>query len=162
VKNWTPQALRCGFGSCPSVHEIDGDKLLIVGPARMKLVNGDSLGAISAVDLPWERLSDSMSGGEAVVAINRSLLADLIRDEVEKAVQAERERWSACVKDLHDTEVDYSVINHLSAHNNHGLKWARRLLGFKEEWTHDEAKAYISDGPLPFVSGPTPSQEDKT
>jgi len=72
VKNWTPQALRCGFGSCPSMHELEDGRLRIVGY--------------------MDDNQDGTGEQEMAIIIDRALLGDLIRDEVEKAVQAERER----------------------------------------------------------------------
>lgn len=87
MKNLTPQALRCGMASCPAVHEIDGDKLLIVG--KHQYIHTDDVGETWLTDIGNVPVDHPT---EAAVIIDRALLGDLFRDEVEKAVQAERER----------------------------------------------------------------------
>jgi hypothetical protein len=66
VRNITPAHLRCGPFNCPSVHELEDGRLLIVG----KRTNV-SAEVLSTMDLATE---------EAVI-IDRALLAT-IRDEV--------------------------------------------------------------------------------
>ncbi len=80
MKNWTPQALRCGFGSCQVVYELEDGRLLIVGTHVREIADATSAEPIEVAPT------------EAAVIIERAYFADLFRDEVERAVLAERER----------------------------------------------------------------------
>jgi hypothetical protein len=82
MKNLTPQHLRCEWGGCPSVHELeDGRRYIIVGQTA-GLVADDELVAKPGPD-------------ETAVIIDHALLST-IRDEVrEECAEALRQmRWS--------------------------------------------------------------------
>jgi hypothetical protein len=67
MKNLTPQHLRCEWGGCPSVHELEDGRLLIVGEMQFDW---------------WAREKGGNPGqNEMGVIIDRALLST-IRDEV--------------------------------------------------------------------------------
>lgn len=59
-------------------------------------------------------------------------------------LKSELEEALEIIKSFHLDQIDYSVINNLSGHNNHNVRWARRYLGMKEEWSLDEAHAFLN------------------
>ncbi len=61
------------------------------------------------------------------------------------SLQARLSEAREIIKSFHLEYVDYSVLNHLSAHNNHNPRWARRFLGMKEEMSLDDARAFLKE-----------------
>lgn len=92
MKNWTPQALRCGFGSCPTVRELADGRLLIVGRAA----HWD----VAATEIA------PMADDETAVIIDRALLGDIIRE----AVQAERDRFKRVLTAEYSGELVADII----------------------------------------------------
>ena len=80
MKNLTPQHLRCAPLHCPSVHELEDGRLLIIG-AR----SGPELAHF---------VNERLGNGETAVIIDRALLAGVHADEV-AALKAENERLRA-------------------------------------------------------------------
>lgn len=89
----TPKHLRCGFGSCPSVHRLEDGSLLIVGkiPGPGLRVRETDHGIIDT----YQGCEFSVGSDEAAVVISPGLLGTLIEEKVREAVDAERERCAA-------------------------------------------------------------------
>lgn len=51
------------------------------------------------------------------------------------------------LKAMHDEYLDYSLINNLTGHNNHNVRWARLVMGMKEYLTEQEARAALNEEP---------------
>jgi hypothetical protein len=85
MKNLTPQHLRCEWGGCPSVHELEDGRLHIIGEADGRTheeLRGDGF---------------KIGPGETAVIIDRALLStirDEVREECAKAIALLAEAWS--------------------------------------------------------------------
>jgi hypothetical protein len=80
TENLTPTHLRCGFGSCPSVHRLEDGRLLIVG------------------EMGWSHFWPSglrPADNEEVILIDPAILATLREEWVREAVEAERKAIKA-------------------------------------------------------------------
>jgi hypothetical protein len=65
MKNLTPEHMRCfGAAGCPSIHQLEDGRLLIVGDAA------GATAIASAAGIPVAR-------GERAIVIDRALLADV-------------------------------------------------------------------------------------
>lgn len=49
----TPHHLRCAFGSCPSVYELEDGNLLIIGKKPQKVYAKKSKIKLEMMSLPW-------------------------------------------------------------------------------------------------------------
>jgi hypothetical protein len=83
MKNLTPQHLRCHFGeSCPSVHELEDGRLLIVGEMQFDW---------------WTREKGGNPGqNEMGITIDKALLStirDEVREECAKIADEARGKW---------------------------------------------------------------------
>lgn len=66
MKNLTPEELRCSYGGCPSIHELEDGRLLIIG-----------------LDGHEETIKRRIPGAdnERAIIIDRALLANVLRGE---------------------------------------------------------------------------------
>jgi hypothetical protein len=86
-RNLTPDHLRCAIGTCPSVHDIEGDRLLIVGKKGWPVICN-------------EKLEIPVSDDEQAIIIDKALLgkvlAEAIADEREACAKiVDAAAWSA-------------------------------------------------------------------
>lgn len=82
MKNLTPQHLRCPLADCPSVHELEDGKIMVVGPS---LYNDGYARDVK------------LGPGENAVMIDKALLST-IRDEVrEKCATVADEARAKCL-----------------------------------------------------------------
>jgi hypothetical protein len=117
--NLTPDQLRCSYGGCPSLHEIEGDRYLIVG---------------ANASFEEKRLSGAKEGAfESTIVIDKALLgkalAEAIADEIQRRERAEEEL--ECLSMLLDAncvprkngEETYSLVGRvLEFGNRHGAR----------------------------------------
>lgn len=99
MKNLTPESMRCAIGaSCSSIHQLKDGRLLIVGLDPNK-VNREEDPDLIQQKLAWWDAGNRIAWNEAAIVIDRTLLADAVKAEVETAVQAERDRISKIIID---------------------------------------------------------------
>jgi hypothetical protein len=63
MRDITPQKMRCGWGACPAVYELDNDTVLIIG-AKPSSELGDAL-------------KDKVSPDEFAIVVSKQLLANV-------------------------------------------------------------------------------------
>lgn len=80
-RNLTPEAMRCEDGWCPSVHELDDGRLLIVGKRGAQQAYDGNVG---------------MAPDEEAVIISPDLLSDYVAEKVRE----ERAAWREVMKAL--------------------------------------------------------------
>lgn len=85
TEDLTPKHLKCGFGSCPSVHRLNDGRLRIVGE----------------FDREHGVTTERGKPSEAAIVISPDLLGTLIEEKVREAVLVEWERCAVIACDLH-------------------------------------------------------------
>jgi len=66
-KNLTPEHMRCGYGTCPSIHKMEDGKLFILG----EYANSEE----------WAQAGDpKKSDSEAAIVISPDLLSEYVKD----------------------------------------------------------------------------------
>lgn len=93
MQDWTPKAMRCEDGWCPSVHELDDGRLLIVGDRAAQQWHQQENGE-------WERRA--AQGGGALANHEEAVIIspDLLSDYVAGKVREERAAWREVMKAL--------------------------------------------------------------
>lgn len=94
MKDKTPAHLRCAWGGCPSVHELEGGSIAIIGRKGSR----DPMSGESYFGHP-------IGDDEELVIIDKALLAT-IRDEV-------REECAIALRTLRDKKRE--ILNHFEA-----------------------------------------------
>jgi hypothetical protein len=79
--NRTPEHLRCAYGTCPGVWELEDGRLLIVGKrATLDEHTKDMLGPyVGKISLQWD---------EQAIIIDRALLGDLVQSSSQQEITA--------------------------------------------------------------------------
>lgn len=95
MRNLTPAHLRCGPLNCPSVHELEDGRLLIVGECADELAATTKISDEPSPREPWRatHLSDTMGVSEGAFVIDKALLAT-IRDEVREECAKIADYWA--------------------------------------------------------------------
>ncbi len=75
MEDVTPKGMRCGWGSCPSIHKLDDRRLMIVGRDIRTITHQDDPVAWKAY---WALdKAERIGSAENAVLIDEALLEDL-------------------------------------------------------------------------------------
>lgn len=74
TEDLTPKHLKCGFGSCPSVHRLDDGTLVVVAEFAHMHAPGTAIGDL------YDSLEQKVGENEAIVVISPDLLGTLIEE----------------------------------------------------------------------------------
>lgn len=109
TENLTPPHLRCVTGSCPSIHQLEGGRLLIVGTHVREIA-----------DVTREQVG--VAPTEAAVVIDEDLLSLYIAEKVEEATKAQ---WQPIetARNIDDNEIVALSPAHCDGKRPIVLRW---------------------------------------